>query len=160
MRVYVGMRATRPTELFMKSNLYLTQTDTTIGFVSQDASKIDDAKQRLPNKHYIRVVNSLKTLQTFTRVPQKHKNRVRRAKRTTFIMPNGLSFRVVKDTEHNLLLDRLQWVYSSSANLSGVEYNEQYAKEVAEVLVSFPLHRQGKASKIVRLSQTNIKVIR
>lgn len=144
----------------MNSNLYLTQTDTTIGFVSQDASKIDNAKKRLSNKHYIRVVNSLKTLQTFTRVPQKHKNCVRRAKKTTFIMPNGHSFRVVKDTEHNLLLDRLKWVYSSSANLSGAEYNEAYAKEVAEVLVSFPLQRQGNASKIVRLSQTKMKVIR
>jgi len=144
----------------MQSNLYLTQTDTTIGLVSQDASKIDNAKKRLPNKHYIRVVNSLKILQTFTRVPQKHKNRVRRAKKTTFIMPNGRSFRVVKDTEHNLLLDRLKWVYSSSANLSGAEYNEAYAKEVVEVLVSFPLQRQGNASKIVRLSQTNRNVIR
>ncbi|MBU1668386.1 Sua5 YciO YrdC YwlC family protein [bacterium] len=144
----------------MNSNLYLTQTDTTIGFVSQDASKIDDAKQRLPNKHYIRVVNSLEILKTFTRVPNQHKNRVRRAKRTTFIMPNGRSFRVVKGTEHNLLLDRLKWLYSSSANLSGAEYNEAYAKEATEVLVSFPLQRQGNASKIYRLSQTKMKVIR
>lgn len=144
----------------MNTNLYLTQTDTTIGFVSQDTSKIDDAKKRLPNKHYIRVVNALNTLQHFTRVPKKHKNRVRRARKTTFIMPNGRSFRVVKETEHNLLLDRLKWAYSSSANLSGAEYNEAYAKEATEVLVSFPTKHQGRASKIVRLSQTNMKVIR
>jgi len=144
----------------MKHLLYLTQTDTTIGFVSQDASKIDNAKKRLPDKHYIRVVNALKTLQQFTRVPNQHKNRVRRAKRTTFIMPNGFSFRVVKDTEHNLLLDRLQWVYSSSANLSGVEYNEAYAKEVTEVWVSFPFKNQSKASRIIRLGHSKMKVIR
>lgn len=144
----------------MKTNLYLTQTDTTIGFVSQDAFKIDKAKKRLPNKHYIRVVNSLKTLQTFTRVPNLHKNRLRRAKRTTFIMPNGYSFRVVKETEHNLLLDRVKWLYSSSANLSGEEYNRAYAKEATEVQMSFPVMHQGKASKIVRLSQTKMKVIR
>lgn len=144
----------------MKNSLYLTQTDTTIGFVSQNTSKIDHAKQRLPNKHYIRVVNSLKTLQTFTRVPTLHKNRVRRAKQTTFIMPNGRSFRVVKETKHNLLLDRLKWLYSSSANLSGAEYNETYAKEATEVLVSFPLKRQGTASTIVRFSHTKMKVIR
>ena len=144
----------------MNSNLYLTQTDTTIGFVCQDALKIDKAKKRKPNKHYIKVVNSLETLKTFTRVPNKHKNRVRRAKKTTFIMPNALSFRVVKDTEHNLLLDRLAWVYSSSANLSGAEYDEAYAREHTEVLVSFPTSQERKASQIYKLSQNNIRSIR
>jgi len=144
----------------MNSNLYLTQTDTTIGFVSQNTSLIDKAKKRKPNKHYIKVVNSLGILKTFTRVPNKHKNQVRRAKRTTFIMPNSLSFRVVKDTEHNLLLDRLDWLYSSSANLSGAEYNEAYAREHAEVILSFPKKKNGEASKIYKLSQNNIRSIR
>ncbi|KIM06417.1 MAG: Sua5 YciO YrdC YwlC family protein [Sulfurovum sp. FS06-10] len=144
----------------MKAFLYLTQTDTTIGFVSKDASKIDEAKKRLPNKHYIRVVNSLEILKTFTRVPNQHKNRVRRAKRTTFIMPNGYSFRVVKDTEHNLLLDRLKWVYSSSANLSGFGYDEVFAKGATEVVVSFPFKKEGKASTIYKLSCTHLKRVR
>ena len=144
----------------MKNNLYLTPTDTTIGFVSQDASKIDEAKTRLPNKHYIRVVDSLATLKSFTRVPTAHKNRVRRAKRMTFIIPNGLSFRVVKDTEHNLLLNRVKWFYSSSANLSGAQYNEAYAKSVSEVVVSSPTGSDGKASKIYRLGQERIRSIR
>ena len=144
----------------MKSKLFLTQTDTTIGFVSQNASKIDRAKRRLPDKHYIRVVNSLDTLKSFTRVPNAHKNRLRRAKRTTFIMPNGLSFRVVKDTEHNMLLDRLKWVYSSSANLSGAEYDEGYAKDNTEVLVTFPRQRKGSASAIYYLGQNRMIGIR
>ncbi len=144
----------------MNSTLYLTQTDTTIGFVSQNPSAIDKAKKRKPNKHYIKVVNSLKTLKTFTRVPNAHKNAVRRAKRTTFIMPNGLSFRVVKNTEHNLLLDRLKWLYSSSANLSGAQYDEEYAKQNAEVIVTLPNSKNGKASTIYKLSQTNIRSIR
>ncbi len=144
----------------MKKLLYLTQTDTTIGFVSQDTSKIDQAKKRLPNKHYICVINSLKTLQKFTRVPTKYKNRIRRSKQTTFIMPNGLSFRVAKDSRHNLLLDRVKWLYSSSANLSGAVYNEAYAKEMTEVVVSFPNQVKGDSSKVYRLSHTNLKVIR
>ncbi len=144
----------------MRHSLYLTQTDTTIGFVSQDSKKIDQAKKRKPNKHYIKVVNSLETLKTFTRVPMKHKNRVRRAKRITFIMPNGLSFRVVKETEHNLLLDRLKWAYSSSANLSGAEYDKAYAQEQTEVIVSFAQTKQGNASRIYKLGQNNMKVIR
>ncbi len=144
----------------MKDKLYLTKTDTTIGFVSQDKTKIDIAKDRLPNKHYIKVVNSLKTLKSFTRVPQKFKNRVRRAKETTFIMPNGNSFRVVKDSKHNLLLDRLKWAYSSSANKSGEEYNNEYAKNQAEVIVSEPNSKNSKPSKIYKLGLRTIKSIR
>jgi len=142
------------------NNLYLTQTDTTIGFVSQDTSKIDAAKQRLPEKHYIRVLDSLETLKTFTRVPQKHKNQVRRAKRTTFIMPQGESFRVVKGTKHNLLLHRVKWLYSSSANLSGAVYDASYAKKMTEVMVSFPYGNSGEASKIYRLGHGVIKSVR
>ena len=144
----------------MKTNLYLTQTDTTIGFVSQDASKIDKAKKRLPNKYYIRVVNSLETLKQFTRIPNAHKNRLRRSKKTTFILPNGLSFRVVKDTEHNILLNRIKWAYSSSANLSGSEYDELYAKDNAEVIVTFPTKQRGSPSNIYLLGQRKIKSIR
>ena len=135
----------------MNNSLFLTKTDTTIGFISQNSSKIDKAKRRLPNKHYIRAVNSLKTLQQFSRVPNRYKNRVRRSKRTTFIMPNGMSFRVIKDCEHNLLLDRVGWAYSSSANLSGAEYNEVYARGATEVIVTSPLEIRGEASRIYRL---------
>lgn len=144
----------------MHHHLYLTQTDTTIGFVSQHRYKIDQAKRRKPNKHYICVVDTLASLKSFTRIPTQHKNLLRRAKQTTFILPTGLSFRLVRDTEHNLLLDRLGWAYSSSANLSGEAYSEAYAQKHAEVILSFPHKRAGKASKIVQLSQTNLRIIR
>ena len=144
----------------MRTNLYLTPTDTTMGFVSQASKKIDKAKKRTANKHYIRVVNSLERLKTFARVPQKHKNRVRRSTQTTFVFPQGESFRVVKDTKHNLLLNRVKWLYSSSANLSGAEYNELYAKKMSEVIVSFPNGNSGEASKIYRLGHGVIKSIR
>jgi tRNA A37 threonylcarbamoyladenosine synthetase subunit TsaC/SUA5/YrdC len=144
----------------MKNSLILTQTDTTIGFVSQNSSKIDIAKKRLPNKYYIRAVNSLKTLQKFSRVPNRYKNQVRRSRRTTFIMPNGLSLRLVKESGHNLLLDRVEWLYTSSANLSGFEYDEVYAREVTEIIVSSPLKSQRDASKIYYLGVCRIKSIR
>jgi len=144
----------------LKKALFLTPTDTTIGFVSQDSTKIDKAKKRLPNKHYIKVVNSLKTLKSFSRVPQKYKNMVRRAKKTTFIMPNGNSFRVVRESKHNLLLDRLKWAYSSSANLSGKEYNPDYAKEVAEIIISEPNIKNSTPSKIYKLGRDRLRVVR
>jgi len=144
----------------MNKYLYLTQTDTTLGFVSQDAPKIDKAKKRLPNKHYIRTVDSFKTLKSFTRIPTQHKNLVRRAKRTTFII-NKESYRVIRGTQHNLLLDRVGWLYSSSANLSGAEYDEVYAKEMTEVVVSFPKRAEGRASTIYKLGKLkSLKKIR
>lgn len=139
--------------------VFLTQTDTTIGFVSQNADKLTQIKQRPPHKHYIKAVNSLETLQSFTRIPRRHKSRVRRAKKTTFILPNGDSYRVIKDKHHLLLLDRLKWAYTTSANLSGGDYDEKFAKEHAEVIIG-PLSDVKQASKIYKLNNTTLRRIR
>jgi len=143
----------------MKDKVFLTQTDTTIGFVSQNAQKLSQIKQRPPHKHYIKAVNSLHTLQTFVRVPQKHKKRVRRSKKTTFVMPNGYSFRVIRDKHHLLLLDRLKWAYTTSANLSNEAYNESFAREKADVIIE-PIKENKQASKIYRLGKHSLKRIR
>ena len=143
----------------MKELVFLTQTDTTIGFVSQNADKLTQIKQRPPYKHYIKAVNSLQTLQTFTRVPQAHKKRVRRAKKTTFIMPNGDSLRVIRDKHHLLLLDRLKWAFTTSANLSSEDYDETFAREKADVVIE-PIKETKQASKIYRLGKKTLKRIR
>jgi tRNA A37 threonylcarbamoyladenosine synthetase subunit TsaC/SUA5/YrdC len=143
----------------LKDKVFLTQTDTTIGFVSQNAEKLTAIKQRPPHKHYIKAVNSLDTLQTFTRIPRQHKNRVRRAKKTTFIMPNRHSYRVIQDEHHLLLLNRLQWAYTSSANLSNKTYDEAFAKEVADIIIE-PLIEKREASTIYKLGKHAIKRIR
>jgi len=143
----------------MRNSLILTPTDTTIGFVSQNSQKIDKAKKRPKNKHYIKALNSLKTLKEFSRVPNRYKNRVRRAKKSSFIIKSN-SFRVVRDTKHNLLLDRFKWVYSSSANLSGETFDEVYARSVAEVIVFEPDIKPSHPSKIYRLTNQKIEKIR
>ncbi len=143
----------------LKNKVFLTQTDTTIGFVSQDADKLTQIKQRPPHKYYIKAVNSLQTLKTFTRVPQNHKNRVRRANKTTFIMINGQSYRVIQDKHHLLLLDRLKWAYTTSANLSDQPYDETFTKKVADVIVE-PLNQNNLSSTIYKLGKYNIKRIR
>lgn len=143
----------------LKEQVFLTQTDTTIGFVSQNAEKLTYIKQRPPYKHYIKAVNSLHTLKSFTRVPTRHKKRVRRANRTTFVMPNSYSFRVIKDSHHLLLLNRLKWAYTTSANLSNQPYKEEFAKEVADVIVT-PLIENKSASNIYKLGKYTIKRIR
>ncbi len=143
----------------LKDKVFLTQTDTTIGFVSQNANKLTGIKQRPPHKYYITAVNSLKTLKKLTRVPNSHKNRVRRANKTTFIMPNGHSYRVVKEKHHLLLLNRLQWAYTTSANLSNQAYNETFTRDAADVIIT-PLQLSSQTSSIYKLGRDNIKRIR
>ncbi len=36
------------------------------------------------------------------------------------------SYRVIQDKHHLLLLDRLKWAYTTSANLSGETYDEDF----------------------------------
>ena len=143
----------------LTDKVFLTQTDTTIGFVSQDADKLTQIKQRPPHKHYIKAVNSLQTLKTFTRVPKKHKNRVRRSKKTTFIMRNGQSYRIVQDKHHLLLLNRLKWAYTTSANLSDQPYDENFTREVADVIIE-PLKQTNLSSSIYKLGKHTMKRIR
>ena len=146
-------------ETIFKDLVFLTQTDTTIGFVSQNAEKLTQIKHRPPHKHYIKAVNSLQTLKHFTRVPSSHKSKVRRSKKTTFIMPNGHSYRVVRDKHHLLLLNRLTWAYTTSANLSNENYDEVFAKENADVFIA-PLDKKNQASNIYKLGKHTIQRIR
>ncbi len=146
-------------EQMLEDKVFLTQTDTTIGFVSQNADKLTAIKQRPPHKYYIKAVNNLQTLQTFTRVPKQHKNRVRRSNKTTFIMPNSHSYRLIHDKHHLFLLNRLKWVYTTSANLSSKQYDKEFAKNVADIIIE-PLQQTNKASKIYKLGNYTIKRIR
>ena len=143
----------------LSDKVFLTQTDTTIGFVSQNAKKLTNIKQRPPHKHYIKALNSLETLKSFTRIPTVHKNTVRRTKKTTFIMPNGYSYRVVRDKHHLLLLDRLKWAYTTSANLSNKAYDEKFAKDVADIIIE-PLNYTQEVSQIFKLGKYTLKRIR
>ena len=139
--------------------IFLTQTDTTIGFVSKNAQKLTEQKLRPPHKHYIKAVNSLKTLSRCTRVPSLHKKRLRRSRKTTYIMPNGYAYRVVKSPSHLLLLDRLEWCYTTSANLSGMAYDQQFAYRAADIIVT-PLQGDRQPSSIYKLGKTTLKRIR
>ena len=139
--------------------VFLTHTDTAIGFVSQNKKRLTSIKQRPSHKHYIKALNSLNTLKTFARVPSLHKNRFRRALKTTFILPNGHSYRVIKDKHHLLLLNRLTWAYTTSANLSNQSYDENFAKKVADFIIT-PLKETNQVSEIYKLGNYAIKRIR
>jgi len=134
--------------------VYLAQTDTTVGFLSQDKEKLNRLKKRPLNKPVLREVDSLDTLKNFVRVPNKFKKQVRRAKKTTFIYPNGESFRVVRDEKHLEFLKKFSWMYSTSANLHGKNFDEKWAKEMADIVVEDKREFfEGEASKIIKLGK-------
>ena len=73
-------------------------------------------------------------------------------------MPNTHSYRVIQDKHHLLLLDRLKWAYTTSANLSNKAYDETFAKEMADILIT-PLSQNQEASKIYKLGKNTFKRI-
>lgn len=139
--------------------VFLTQTDTTIGFVSQNAESLSQIKGRPAGKRYIKALPSLASLKMQTRIPSPHKNRIRRASKTTFVMPNTNSYRVVRDPHHTLLLSRLGWAYTTSANQSGKAYDKPFAREAADIIV-LPLKQTNTPSTILKIGKTRIQRIR
>ncbi len=115
--------------------LYLTRTDTTVGFLSQDSERIAKAKARDPRQPFLCCVASFDALKKRTRVPKAYRKSVRRAKKTTWIYPNKKAIRVVFDAEHRRFLKRFGFMYSSSANKTGENFDEAYAKEAADIIV-------------------------
>ena len=77
-------------------------------------------------------------------------------------MPNTYSYRVIRDKHHLLLLDRLKWAYTTSANLSNLPYDEAFAKVSADDIIT-PLDQNDQndqASTILKLGKHSIKRIR
>jgi tRNA A37 threonylcarbamoyladenosine synthetase subunit TsaC/SUA5/YrdC len=141
--------------------IYLVQTDTTVGFLSRDREKLNRIKNRPLKKPVLIEVDSLSTLKEFVRVPNKFKNRVRRSKKTTFIYSSKKSFRVVKNKKHLEFLKKFRWMYSTSANLTGKNFDEKWAKSVADIIVEDKRGLfEGEASKIYKIGIEKIKKIR
>jgi len=141
--------------------VYLAQTETTAGFLSQNAEALIKTKNRPSGKSFLMSVDSLTTLRRFTRVPKRHKNRVRKAQKTTFVYPCGLAIRVVKNEAHLQFLKKLKWSYSTSSNSSGKGFDETFAKEKADVIVfTCKNFFEDKPSSIYRLGKRKMKKIR
>ncbi len=147
----------------MDSNkVYLTQTDTTVGFLSNDSLKLSKIKKRDSEQKILRAVQDFKILQNYTRVPGKFKKKVRNSQKTTFIYPNGDSFRVVaKDDVHQNFLKKFHILYSTSANITQKEFDEDFAVQNSDIVI---LTKQGfqntGSSKIYKINNQVIKKIR
>ncbi len=146
----------------MNSNLvYLVQTDTTVGFLSQNYKKLNKIKNRPENKKILIEVESLKILKNFVRVPGKFKKKIRRSNKITYIYPNGNSFRIIKNKNHLEFLKKFKWMYSTSANESGKKFDENWARQKADIIVE---EKNGffenSPSIIYKISKSRVKRIR
>ena len=113
----------------------LTQTDTTVGFLSQNAQKLYEIKSRPALKPFIKVYKDFRSfLDDKNRVPTNRKNLVRRSKKTTFIV-NDTSFRVAASTLDSQILKNTPWFYSTSANKSGENFSRDFCESKADIIV-------------------------
>jgi len=115
--------------------IYLTQTDTTVGFLSGSLEKLSKAKNRDKNQPFLLCVDSFKKQKQLTRTPKKFRSFVRRSRKTTFLYPNKKAIRVVKDKKHNQLLKRFDYLYSTSANAHKKAFSLEYAYEKADIMI-------------------------
>ena len=141
--------------------VYLVQTDTTVGFLSDSKEELAKVKNRPLSLPFITTVSSLKKLKKLRRVPKNHKKLIRKAKKTTFIFDKKLSIRVIKDKRHKKFVDRFEYIYSSSANRHKMSFDLNYAKEQADAIIydtkEFYIK---KASRLVKLGKNRIKNFR
>jgi len=143
------------------SLVYLTQTDTTVGFLSSDDKKLSCIKQRDPNKKTLQVVDSFQTLQSCTRIPKRFRKEIRKSKKTTYIYPNKKAFRVVdKNSIHHQFIKKFSALYSTSANITANNFNEEFAINNADIIIYNGKFQETTSSSIYLLTKNKKKRIR
>jgi tRNA A37 threonylcarbamoyladenosine synthetase subunit TsaC/SUA5/YrdC len=140
------------------NKIYLIQTNTTVGFLSQNLEKLNKIKKRPKNKKFLRVVNSYKLL---PRVPKNHRKRVRKTpNKITYVIKNE-AYRVITEKNHKMFLDKFKWMYSTSANESGKHFDEEFAKNKADIFVMDNRgYFEAKPSTIIKLYKKGLKKLR
>ena len=141
--------------------IYLAQTDTTVGFLSDSKEELATAKKRDQKQPFIICVSDFKKLKKLTRIPKKYKNLVRRSKKTTFIYPNGLAIRVINHGDHYQFLKKFDFLFSTSANEHKKDFDLQYAMNNADIII-YPEDgfKLNNPSKIVKLNSHHLQYIR
>jgi tRNA A37 threonylcarbamoyladenosine synthetase subunit TsaC/SUA5/YrdC len=142
--------------------IYLVQTDTTVGFLSSDNEKLSLIKGRDKNKKILQVVDSFKTLQKYTRVPKSKKKFIRRSKLATYIYPNGCAFRVIdKNSSHHNFVNKFKCLYSTSANITGENFNKKFTYEKSEIILYEKKgFSQKSSSSIYKLTNGKLRKFR
>lgn len=141
--------------------IYLIQTDTTVGFLSKSKNRLNLAKKRDLATPCIQAVSSFEKLKKLVHVPKKHRNFIRKSKKTTFIYPNKKSIRVVKDGVHELFLKDFEFMYTTSANITTKHFDEKQARSIADITIE---NESGffetNPSKMYKIGKSRIKKVR
>ena len=145
----------------LTKTVFLVQTDTTVGFLSQNSQRLAEIKERPANKAFVQVCSSFKTLKTLVRIPNKYKNRVRRTKKESFVYGNNKAVRVVKDDEHADFIKPFNWFYSTSANEKALSYNKDFAIMKSDIIIENAKGLfEGESSSINKLYKNKLKRLR
>ena len=142
-------------------NVILTQTDTTVGFLSEDILKLQEIKSRQSNKPFIKVYKNLKSFKAdLKRVPNSKKSLVRRSTKTTFIIKNS-AFRIASDNLNSSILRNTQWNYSTSANESGKRFNRKFCESKADIIIEDKNSLyEGSPSSLYRINSRKMERLR
>ena len=145
----------------LEVSVILTQTDTTVGFVSQNETKLYKIKSRKNTKPFLKVYSSFKEfLDAKNRVPQKQKNYVRRSKKTTFIVKNK-AFRVAKSSLNSSILRNSSWHFSTSANEANKRFDREFCENKADIIIEDKngLY-ENSSSSLIKINNNKRKKIR
>ncbi len=142
-------------------SVILTQTDTTVGFLSQDSLKLQEIKSRESNKPFIKVYSNLKAFkEDKNRVPSSQKSRIRRSTKTTFIIKNR-ACRIANTTLNSSVLRANRWNYSTSANKSGKSFDRGFCESKADIIIEDKNSLyEGKASSLYRINSKKMERLR
>ncbi|QOY55905.1 hypothetical protein HUE87_09165 [Candidatus Sulfurimonas marisnigri] len=142
-------------------SVILTQTDTTVGFLSQDSDKLYEIKSRPTTKPFIIVYKDFKNfLLNANRVPQNKKLLVRRSKKTTFIIKNR-AFRVVDTKLNSQILRDLSWNYSTSANETQKKFDRVFCESKADIIIEDKSGlNENSSSSLVKINRLKRRRLR
>jgi tRNA A37 threonylcarbamoyladenosine synthetase subunit TsaC/SUA5/YrdC len=145
-----------------KNKIYLVQTDTTVGLLSNDINKLSKIKKRSQSQKILQTLDSFATLKNNTRIPNIHKRLVRNSKLITFIYPNKESFRVVNhSSEHYNFLNKFGKLYSTSANETKKKFVFEFVKNKVDIIVfNKKEFEENNGSSIIKISNLKKKKIR
>ncbi|MDL0079200.1 hypothetical protein [Helicobacter zhangjianzhongii] len=146
---------THKAKLSKQPPIFLAQTDTTAGFLCSSPTLLNRAKLRPSSQAVLKTFASLQCATQELRVPISHRHFVRRASKTSVILPSKKSFRIVKEPLHREFLRYFGGLCSTSANRTKEPFSLEFALQVADVVIvdSRGLY-EDKPSAIYRLSRT------
>ena len=145
----------------LKMPVVLTQTDTTVGFLSQSSDKLYAIKSRPNIKPFIKVYNNFQNfLESGNRVPKSKRNLVRRSKKTTFIIKNR-AFRIADTTLNSQILRDFIWSYSTSANKSKEKFSREFCETKADIIIEDNNGLiQSSSSSLIKINEVKRRKIR